>query len=251
MKQIFLLAFFLFVPSVFGQTTSTANCGCNATLTKDIFSNVRTDKQQYAFLSRIDKETFDELKRGGGATISIPIVKGLIDASANYDEFRQKRERYFQEISYQSNSELEIRELQIVTSPIAYPYWAQCMSHCATNRTGPFAWKDREDENLVVMMVYYHAPPGGGSVRVNSQLDGGSTGAPAGSIFPLNQMISSNETLPVIIRRTPVTPSTPRRAVTAVVSAGGFAAEAIVSEWKNPELFNPIGSQYFGQFLTN
>lgn len=75
MKQIFLLAFFLFVPSVFGQTTSTANCGCNAALTKDIFSNVRTDKQQYAFLSRIDKETFDELKRGGGALYQFQLLR--------------------------------------------------------------------------------------------------------------------------------------------------------------------------------
>src|SRR5512133_1698793 len=80
----------------FGQLPIAANSPCNVALAKDITFKLKTDKQQYAFINIIDNEIFNELKRDVNLIAHIPIVKCLVDVSANYSDFCTNRSSFFQ-----------------------------------------------------------------------------------------------------------------------------------------------------------
>lgn len=111
----------LFFSSALYAQRQSEECGCNAALAKDMVSTISTDKQQYAFLSIIDQATFEQYKRDVSLVATIPIAKALIEASADYSDFQQRRSRLYTQVGYSATREQEYRQLQVVTSPVAYP----------------------------------------------------------------------------------------------------------------------------------
>lgn len=239
MKRLFLLVLICgFSIAAYGQSES---CGCNAALNKDLMLTVSTEQRAYAFLSLIDQESYEEIKHNADAGVSIPIfsaipiVKDLFSASASYSDFVVRRNKFFQQIGYQFNEQKSLQELQVVTNPVAYPFWAECMQRCATNRIGLFAWKEREEKKYIFVTLYYHAPPDGKALKVTSTLNGGTVeGIPVGKLFPVGTKILPNGTLNALIIRGD------DGEVGATISVPGFAADPIFSKWVSDTL--PIGS---------
>jgi len=177
---------------------------CNAALNKDLISTVRSDQQQYAYLNRIDKETFEEVKHDASAGVSIPIVKGLIDASADYSDFKQRREKFFHEINYTASLDYEERIFQVVTTPIAYAAWSKCMSDFAKTQIGFYVWKSEDRPDVMVVNYRWTSPPTVTSAKAISEVTGGKVkGAAAGQLFPARKKFGPNEEGTIQVHRNP------------------------------------------------
>ena len=201
------------------------DCGCGAALAKDTRFVISRDKQAYAFLSLIDEKLFEEFKADSSATIGIPIAKGLLDASGDFNVFNQKRKEYFEKVGYTANRDQEYIELQTVTSEVAYPFWSKCVESCATNKIGLYAWKAKDTPDRTTVIVYYHGAPGSPPAKIDSSVKGGKVdGAVIGKLFAKDTLILNNGSLAVIIEKVPKTN------LDATVSAGGFV-DTIFSGW--------------------
>jgi hypothetical protein len=215
------------------QAGGAADCG--AALNKDILSILRTDHQQYAYLNRIDRETFTHLKSGGGGGLNIPIVSGLIGASASFEDFQRRRDQFFQEIRYNASREYEERVLSIVTNPIAYAEWGQCMETFARNRIGFHAWKTADRADVMVVSYRWTSPPDARRVRAVTEVIGGRVnGAPEGQAFPYNKRYVTNEEGVVTIRR-----SEGASTLMATIGADGYNTTPIFSSYE--EQVEPLG----------
>ncbi len=241
---------FLFLSTMFGVAQAqhySDDCGCNASLAKDVFSVAVTEKQQWAFLHIIDKHMFDEYKSDTSVLATIPIAKGLVEASANYSEYKKKSSDYLESMHYTGSYDLDYREMQTFTSPVAYPVWGECMKACATNRVGLFAWKEKEDKDSVVVTVYYHgAPTSAQSSKLTGTVVGGSVAnAPSGQLFAAGTSILKNGEVPVIINRKP------GKAVATTISAAGFVAKpAVYSAWSTEPPPPPASTQIETQVVN-
>ena len=213
--------------AVRAQPTAAA-AACTPALEKDLTVTTRTDRQQYAVMSRMSRETYSLLKTDANAGLSLPIVKGLVEASGSYEDFQQRRAKFFQEVGYTSDQETEERELRLVTSPTAYAAWGKCMDAFAKTNDGLFAWKAADNRDVVVMEYAFRAPPGAGfSVTpVSAVTNGRVVGAPAGRLFPKGRKFGANERGTVQIQRVTGQPH-----MTVTLSAGGYTADPVESEW--------------------
>jgi hypothetical protein len=52
-----------------------------------------------------DEKLFNEFKKDTSAALKIPIAGTIIGVSADYKDFQQKRQEYFQKIGYYSTEE--------------------------------------------------------------------------------------------------------------------------------------------------
>jgi hypothetical protein len=202
---------------------------CAVALNKDLIVSVRTQSQQYSYLSIIDKETYQELKRNGGLAATIPIVDALVKASANYDDFSKKREAFFQEQRYNSDIREAEQYLSIQTNPIAYKYWSACTLEYARQNVGFYVWKEQEDRQTVTISYYFHSPSGTQtSWNTYSQLTGGKVeGCPNGQVFPRGKKLTANAGGTIIIQRINNQP------LVAVLGPEGYSAKPIVSSWSD------------------
>jgi hypothetical protein len=180
-----------------GAATSQANeaSGCNAALARDRVPTLRTTHQRWAYLNRIDQETFEQLKKDVEGGLSIPVVDLFIKASASYSEFVERREKFFQEINYTSDLAYEEPLLNLVTDPATYSAWAACMEQFAKRHVGFHAWKKMDRRDGIVVDYYWHAPVGVTSARAVSEITGGSVkDMPKGQAFPPGKRLRPNET---------------------------------------------------------
>ena len=224
--RFFRLLILLTIPAVTFAQSQSVDCGCNAALAKDTISVFSSEKQQYAFLKVIDKETYESYKSSGGFGISVPIVDAIVKASANWDDFQQRREKYLETVGYKATAEQIYQELQIVTSPVAYKFWSECMSACARRNIGLFAWKEEEDKESVAIVVYYHGAPGASAASLDTSLLGGTVaGVPKGRLFPKKTVIENNGSLSKLVQRNKA-----GETVKATVGAAGFT-DLIWGEW--------------------
>jgi hypothetical protein len=86
---------------------------------------------------------FDEYKSDTSVLVTIPIAKQLVEASGDFKQYQKKSSDYLESVHYTGSYDLDYREMQTFTSPLAYPVWGECMKACATNRVGLFAWKEK------------------------------------------------------------------------------------------------------------
>ncbi len=146
------------------NTASFAQCdNCDKALAKDYIQSNSSIQQQLNVLKIMDKETFEEYKSsssgGGGAEIGIPgILSFAIGGSANYDEFKQKREKLFQLYSYNYSEAQAKSELRIVTNAIAYPEWSKCITTCYNSQSDlarVYGYITYADSNTIFVKVKY------------------------------------------------------------------------------------------------
>ncbi len=203
------------------------DCGCGAALKKDLILITKSQNQKLAYFNTIDKETFDLFKQRGGFSLGIPVLDGIFSASGNWDEFRERRDKYFQSIGYTRDTNQDEQEIRIITQPIAYQAWSECMRACSQKRIGFHGWKELENEDAVIATVYYNSPPGGNAIELDGSLVNGRVdGAPADKVFPVNEKIDPNASKTVLIHRTKA-----KGKLTAVISAKGYPGVTIESEW--------------------
>jgi len=134
-------------------------CSCNVALNKDLLIRVRTLDDELSFLKIIDSKTFHELRSSASVDVEIPIVKGLLSASADFAEFEKRRTEYFERVVYDKSRREAEQILQQVTSPVAYRYWAECKSTCALQNSGFWAWKESENSKSMLVTVFWNPGP--------------------------------------------------------------------------------------------
>jgi hypothetical protein len=175
---------------------------CKPALMKDILSMMSTDQQKYSFFSQIDERSYEQLKSDMSAGISIPIVGdmlGLLTGSANYSQFTERRREFFQRIGYNQETARELRDLRVVTSPVAYQAWSRCMEAFARERQALVIFKDREDANTVHVRIRNSLPV---DVKLYSDLlNGRVTGQAEGKAFRDGVKLNAAGTRPVLIQR--------------------------------------------------
>jgi len=175
---------------------------CAPALDKDIRSHLSTDQQYYAYISQISESTFEQLKRDASAGVNIPIpgLSDLLNASAQYNEFQEKRRQFFQSIGYVADSAREQRDLEITTSAIAYVAWSECVKTEAARAKVLYVYKDQEDEQTLHVVVVNNTPV---LIKLTSDLWNGTvTGAPRGAAFSPGTKLRGGGTIGILIHRT-------------------------------------------------
>ena len=205
-------------------------CGCNIALRKDISHIVHSVTQQEAFLKTVDKESFDEAKSSGGFGISIPIFDEIVKVSANWDDFQQRRDKYFQEVKYNKTYSEAWDILTSVTAPIAYTAWMECKKNCATDHVGLTGWKEFENEEVIVCTFFFRNPPNINKVKFKGTVINGKVdGAPTGQLVSAGTQIGANESKSFVVKRLD-----PAKKVTIVATAEGYPADTVLSTWSKP-----------------
>jgi hypothetical protein len=155
---------------------------------------LRATQQRWAYLNRIDQETFELLKKDLDGGLSIPVVDLFIKPSASYGEFVDRREKFFQEINYTSDLAYEEPLLNLVTDPLTYTASAACMEQFAKRHVGFHAWKRMDRRDGIVIDYYWHPPAGVSSARAVGEITGGSVrGVSRGRAFPPGHLLVPNE----------------------------------------------------------
>jgi hypothetical protein len=133
---------------------SNDQCGCNPALAKDVLTSMNSEQLKYSYFSEITENTFTQIKHDASASASIPLLPDMISilkASASYSDFQENRRLYFAKIGYSVDAQREQRDVQVVTSPIAYSSWTQCKLNCT--ETGVYAFKTKEDATTVYVTI--------------------------------------------------------------------------------------------------
>jgi len=95
----------LAVSTLLLQPGSVGAQGCDGVLVPTSVEQKEDQTTAYAYLMTITKEQFEEMKKGGGGGLSIPIVSSLVSLSANWSEFQSRREtvKTHEQINFSSN----------------------------------------------------------------------------------------------------------------------------------------------------
>lgn len=218
---------------------------CTAALNKDLIHRVRDEQQQYAYLSIIDQQTFDELKHNQQLSLSMPIVSGLINASSDYSEFSTHRDSYFAQKKLNITQSMIQEELYVVTAPEAYTAWTTCEQ--GRSVAGFYAWKMSESPNSLVIGYHWQSPPGQNPpLQLEGTVTGGraTNGAPNGKLFPANARVGNNGSHSVTIRRGPSTGAGMRPTIEVVINGGEYKPVVITSA------SDPVRARVVGQAVV-
>ena len=227
------MAFLATVPALLAEDTAAETC--RPALMKDISSTMSTDQQHYSYISQIDEKTFQQLKTDAGASLSIPILDDLVKASASYSQFVEKRREYFQRIGYTNDSNRETRDVQIVTSPLAYTSWSQCVLAFAADKRTVVIYKDQEDNATVHVVLKNGAPV---PVKLYSDLvNGRVTDQTPGKAFKDGTLLRPGGTLAVLVQREGSDPLK-----LSINTNPQFAGLLVDSQWGSPPSNSYTGS---------
>src|SRR5919109_5289525 len=183
-----------FISARVAASQATEASACNPALARDRVPTLRATQQRWAYLNRIDQETFELLKKDLDGGLSIPVVDLFIKPSASYGEFVDRREKFFQEINYTSDLAYEEPLLNLVTDPLTYTASAACMEQFAKRHVGFHAWKRMDRRDGIVIDYYWHPPAGVSSARAVGEITGGSVrGVSRGRAFPPGHLLVPNE----------------------------------------------------------
>ncbi len=153
-KILFILsALLLNYAQTFGQCEF-----CNIALDKDYIKSNSSTYFQLNILKIVDSEKFKEYKKNSDIDGKISIGPFKFGSSISYEDFNTEREKIFQRYSYNLTIEQAIDELKIITNPIAYPEWNNCLTKCYNNQENisvVYAFVVEEDSNNVIVKVKY------------------------------------------------------------------------------------------------
>ena len=164
-KKSFQLSVFI---AALGLQNIQVNAQCNTcdiALAKDYMQYALTTQQQLNVLKVLDQQTFEELHKSGNSSGSLgisllDIIGATISGSNDWNEFQQKRQKLFDLNSYNYSEAQAQSELRIVTNPIAYKYWSDCITKCYDNQpntTKVYAYVTNADKDYIFIKVKYQA----------------------------------------------------------------------------------------------
>ncbi|RNI22602.1 hypothetical protein [Rufibacter latericius] len=151
-------------------------CNCDIALNKDRIQITQTENQIKTFLSILSKENYEQYKSSGGFKLGIPIVDDMISLSADWSDFQLKRQAYFSQVDEKWSMNKSHEELRIITSPISYDAWINCIKTCNSDKIGIYGWVEDEAKNDLRIYLKYNPPPGATkSLQLVGELHNGTT----------------------------------------------------------------------------
>jgi hypothetical protein len=155
------------------------------------------------FLSIINKESFDEMKTSAnlaGSNEYIDYFHGIsntFDFSGNYDDFKQARDKYFQQIGFDKNFEKSIDLIETGLPPHVTQAWVKCKEIHKKEGPGGFSLRcSYYDETKAIIICEYLRNPNFGLPMsltiVDSTIEGGigMVGAKKGELFKREMKVS-------------------------------------------------------------
>jgi hypothetical protein len=214
--------------SCMGQKVDCSDC--NAALAKDEVHLVSSTEEVCSLLVLIDQENYEQVKQGGSLGFTIPIEGIPVDFSGDYKHFDETRQKYFQQVGYNSSSKSNLDYHTETTNPIAYDAWSKCMTKCLQNNpAGGFnAWKAAEDENTITVTLLFVGHADTTSMTVDStSIDNGSVdGQQKGKLVKPGYKLNQNDPRSFTVRRTDKTSP-----VVIRINPKGWDPVSITSEW--------------------
>lgn len=120
-----------------------------------------------SYLDIVSREDFDRRKSGGGGKVGIPLVDGLIDASASYDEFDENRRSLFQKQTFSSQEKESRTFLKTFLPDRVVDAWVDCITDKKKLAVYPrnitdsgftlrIEWKPSSDNPLATAKIEVH-----------------------------------------------------------------------------------------------
>jgi hypothetical protein len=154
-----------FFSSVLSQTRMSC-VECSSALEKDKIFKAESLDQVFYFYENLSETVYNKYKLDIAASASIPIpipgaqqIFGLIEASADYNEFKEKLRVYKRELESSGSYSFRSSNIEYRTNPIAYQYWSECIKNTCGSKPGVYMWIENEDEfNIQIKCIYTPAP---------------------------------------------------------------------------------------------
>lgn len=219
----------LAIPSLSAQVAVVGEI-CNTALMKDVLTHLSSDEQKFSYFAQVDSQTYSQLKSqvDASASVPIPLIGDMIDlikASATYSQFAENRSAYFKRVGYWQDSDREIRDITVVTSPIAYVAWSNCIEAFTRNNQSVAAWKDQEDSTTVHVQIR-NGTLTDMSLSTVDLINGKVQGQRPGKAFKDGTLVHAGGTLAILIRR-----SGQGVLKLAVLSRPQYSIPVIISQW--------------------
>lgn len=212
-ERLCRFAWALMVAAVPGSAKSQNTVAdCAPALTKDYYLDAQSRSLRLDFLRTINKEDWEYLRttsqiEGGGGVV-VPPLFGYFDFGANFEDFQQRRHKYFEDIRY-NRSEQEARTIvRTVTADRAYSAYEACLRAVASD-PGLRVWAARETMDRIELRVRYQNPPGVKSIKLTGTIIGGTVqGARPGRLWNGDKRWGVSEEKVFVIHRQPGTSKT-------------------------------------------
>lgn len=185
LRSVLVVIFALMPPMLTAQTTAVDPCG--AVLIQEIDYATLDDQSANAYLSVIDKNTWDSKKTDAGFVGKWTGFLGPMSGDFSYEKFDQARTSYFKRIKYNASAATSIMKLRkFITAP-QLEAWVKCIER--QGRSGLFLTeKSVNDDTATFELVWVSPATGATEVPItSSQITGGralDAHVPAGQIFP-------------------------------------------------------------------
>jgi hypothetical protein len=179
----------------------------------------------------VDEQTYNQAKTKGSFGVSVPIADDLLKLSGSWDDFKEKRAKYFSLIHNRLHtSAQDFRHFEI-TSPVAYQAWTTCVLAFARQGTGVFAWKQQEDKDNIIVQVMYHTPGSAKRVRFRAFVKRGDEAEK--SYETDNKTVVNEQLLTFAVSRSSVKGGTVPKSFIMRFEAGQFS-DFVYSVWSEP-----------------
>ena len=143
-----------------------AQCSsCDIALAKDYFHNESSLQSRLDFLMMINKENYEQVKNDKSISWEtggnyLQIYSGFFNGGETWDEFQEKRNKFFQQFSYSGSNSQAQQETRLVTNKIAYNFWSNCITKCFENQedlSKVYAYVTGADTGHIFLEVRYKA----------------------------------------------------------------------------------------------
>lgn len=172
---------------------------CSKALVPDI-SIIKNDiASRTAFLSIINKESYESKKTDAGLSAEFSILEIPFGVGIDYEKFSEGRSKYFEKVQYSTSYKNASNFLLRTLPPSAFQAYSNCLQLQAQLNDGPHIIPLAVSDSLLTFKLIWRSPPGASTGKPIFN----HSGFEKISVSKLPKNMPSNSDVDIILSRTP------------------------------------------------